>query len=84
MTSSLLLFNAIAYIKPTDVKGGGKKVLLEDSRFSSRVSKDEAHTPAVDPGVWQSSAPYDMKTHIRRCHGDLKAEICPTENHTSF
>lgn len=53
VTRLLLLFNAIACIKPTDVKGAEKKkkkkVLLEDGRFSSRMSKDEAHTPAVDP-----------------------------------
>lgn len=36
--------------------------LLPGFRFaSSRVTNDEAHTPAVDPRAWQSLLPCDMK-----------------------
>lgn len=40
-----------------------KKTTFGVSCVSSRVSEDKAHTPAVDPRAWQSSAPYDMKKH---------------------
>ena len=53
-----------------------EKVLLGVSCVSSRVSKDEAHTPAVDLETWQSSAPYDLNTHTHThtYHRDLDDE----------
>lgn len=49
---------------------------------SSRVSRDDAHTPAVQSRAWQTPALYDMNTH--RCHADLDDETPCWDSHLNL